>query len=71
LGEKMPIYEFYCDFNDVDFLIEIDADFETVEKLLDEYRNSDEAYNIIDWLTFLENKGIKAKIIEADYNIYF
>jgi iron uptake system EfeUOB component EfeO/EfeM len=67
----MPIYEFYCDFNDIDFLMEIDADFETVEKLLDEYRNSDEAYNIIDWLTFLENKGIKAKIIEADYNIYF
>jgi len=68
----MPVYEFYWG-HDVDeqFLMEIDADEDTVKKLLDEYRSSDEEYNNFGWCDFLRRKGIKAEIIEAEYYIYF
>ena len=71
----MPIYEFYYDDGDEEdvFWMEIDADKETVEKLLDEYRKSDPVgYNDLDWLDFLVDiKGIKARFIEPDYSLYF
>jgi len=67
----MPIYEFYWDGGDESVLVEIEAEKKQVEKLLDEYRNSDEYYNIEDFMDFLSEKGIKARILEPDYSIYF
>jgi iron uptake system EfeUOB component EfeO/EfeM len=68
----MPIYCFYWG-NDEDesFIMKIEANKEVVEKLLDEYRNSDEGYNDFDWFEFLKSKGIKAKFIQIDHYIYF
>jgi hypothetical protein len=51
--------------------MEIEADKETVEKLLDEYRNSDKDYCDFGFLEFLNNKGIKAEFIEIDHYVYF
>ena len=68
----MPIYEFYWGHHeDERFLMEIDADKETVEKLLNEYRATDEGYNNADWCDFLEKKGIKAKGLQPEHSIYF
>jgi len=66
----MPIYLFYD--SDITFLMEIEADRETVEKLLNEYREADpEGYNDCEWLEFLEEKGIKARKLDADHSLYF
>jgi len=64
----MPIYCFYYDDGKMEFLMEIEADLKTVEKLLDEYRETDpEYYNNLDWLTFLHKRGIKARFLEPDF----
>jgi len=68
----MPIYAFYYDGGETEFWMEIEADKETVEKLLNEYRESDpEEYNDLDWCEFLKSKGIKARFLDPDYYIYF
>jgi len=64
------IYEFY--YCDASFLMEIEADREAVERLLNEYRESDpEGYSDYGWLEFLEKRGIKARILDAEHSIYF
>jgi len=63
------IIEFY--YSEDSFLMEIDADLKTIENELDAYREADEQYNADDWLKWLRQKGIKAKIIEPDEEIYF
>jgi len=68
----MPIYEFYWgNHEDEKFVAEIEADVKTVEKLLKKYKASDEEYNDQEWIEFLQEKGIKARILEAEYAIYF
>jgi hypothetical protein len=68
----MPIYCFYWGKDeDESFLMEIEADKETVEKLLHEYKKLDEYYNNADWYEFLKSKGIKAEFIEIDHYVYF
>jgi len=58
--------------DDQRFLARVEADSETVKKLLDEYRSSDpEGYNSDDFIEFLRAKGINAEIIEPDEWIYF
>jgi len=53
-------------------LLEIDADKETVERLLNEYRSSDEeGYNTFDFMVFLEEKGLNAREPSPDHYIYF
>ena len=68
-GGGMPIYEFY--WEEDSFLMEINADYEDVKKLLEEYKKSDEFYNSVGWAEFLEKRGIEAKVIEPEYHIYF
>jgi len=65
----MPVFEFVWEEGNA--IMEIEADKETVKKLLYEYRNSDPHYNIDDWCNFLNKKGIKATIIEPEFCIYF
>ena len=65
----MPIYEFY--WEDGSFLLEIDADPKTVEKLLDEYKKLDEDYDDLGWIEFLEEKGIKVREIAPEHSFYF
>jgi len=69
----MPIYEFeWGHHTDERFLMEIEADKKTVQKLLDEYRASDpEGYNNTDWCDFLEQKGIKARGLPPEATFYF
>ena len=67
----MPIYRFYWDNGEQGFLMEINADVDTVRKLLFEYRKLDEYYNIYGWADFLESRNIKARFIEVDNEIYF
>jgi len=58
--------------DDERFLARIETDADTVEKLLDEYREADpETYNADDFMEFLRSKGIEAEIIEPDEWIYF
>jgi len=64
------IYEFY--WSEESFLMEIDADKDIVEKLLDEYRASDkEGYNDIDWGDFLVKRGIRARFLQPTEELYF
>jgi len=63
------IYEFWW-WNDT-VLIEIEADKDEVEKLLETYRKGDPHHTIDSWLDFLAARGGKAKLIEPDYRIYF
>jgi len=66
----VPIYLFY--WSDGEFIAEIDADPDKVKELLDEYRESDpDGYNNLEFMEFLEERGIKARIIEPDHEIYF
>jgi len=70
----MPYYGFYwCDGDDDEqFIAKIDADAETVKKLLDEYRRSDpDGYNNVDFIDFLQSHGISAEIVEPEEWIYF
>jgi len=53
-------------------LARIEADSETVKKLLDEYRSSNpEGYNDCGFIEFLRSHGIEAEIIEPAEWIYF
>lgn len=57
---------------DEQFIAKIEADADTVERLLDEYRRFDpEEYNRDGFIEFLKEKGIDAEIIEPDEWIYF
>jgi len=70
----MPYYGFYWydGGDDEQFIARIDADGETVKKLLDEYRRSDpDGYNNVDFIDFLQNHGISAEIVEPEEWIYF
>lgn len=70
LGARL--YEFYDD--DFEFHVEIDADAETVQKLLDKYRKGNQEYCVDGWLEFLKEKGITAKYCdepEPDTRFYF
>jgi len=70
----MPYYMFYWanGRDDERFLARVEADSETVKKLLNEYRESDpEGYNSDDFINFLKKHGIDAEIIEPDEWIYF
>lgn len=48
-----------------------EEDKRKIEKLLDEYRNNDDAYNLEDWYKYLESKGYKVEGIHEDYSFYF
>jgi hypothetical protein len=69
----MPYYMFYWSAGDEDerFLARIEADSETVKKLLDEYRKSDPDYNDFGFIEFLKKHGIDAEIIEPEEWIEF
>jgi hypothetical protein len=69
----MPYYVFYWGSGDEDerFLARIEADSETVKKLLDEYRKSDPDYDDFDFIEFLKKHGIDAEIIEPEEWICF
>lgn len=68
----MPYYAFH-DYN-IDLykimFINIDDDA-LVGELLDDYRKSDEEYNIEEWLEFLKSKGYEAYIVEPECEFYF
>lgn len=68
----MPYYVFFWGRHDDEkFLARIEADADTVEKLLDEYRKADpETYNADDFMEFLKEKGIDAEKLEPEW-IYF
>jgi len=58
--------------DDERFLARVNADSETVKKLLNEYRKSDpEGYNSDGFINFLRERGIEAEIIDPDEWIYF
>ena len=64
----------FSDEEEVYALIETNEDPKKIEKLLDEYREMDEYYDIEGFLEWLrKEKGIEFKVIptEADYRIYF
>jgi len=72
----MPIYCFYWSdeglVEEYRILIEINADKETVKKMLDEYRSSDEeGYIIFEFMEFLEERGVEFREISPDQYIYF
>ena len=56
--DEMKLYDFYYDNGKCGFVLEINADKETVEKLLGEYRDLDpDGYNDRDFQKFLREKG--------------
>lgn len=67
----MRTYKFSDDSVDVEFIVKINAGPKTVEKLLNEYRDSDEEYNDEDWLKFLRKRGIEHEKIPIDHELYF
>jgi len=72
MGKKKIIIRFY-DVEETYALIETKEDPKKIEKLLNEYREIDEYYDIDGFLEWLKSEGIKFEVIpqEADYNIYF
>lgn len=67
------IIDFY-DEEDVYGTIETNEDVERLKVLLEEYKELDmeSGYNIDAYFEYLEQKGIKFKVIpEADVSIYF
>ena len=64
----MPVYEFFWEER---VLVEIEAGKELVEKLLNEYKSSNEYYNIEGFVGLLNKKGIKARILEPAHSLYF
>ena len=70
--EKGMIYGFYWDGGEGGLTLEIGAEPDVVEKLLQEYRESDpEGYNNCDWIDFLREKGIYVRSLEPEKWIYF
>jgi len=69
------VYAFYWDdgnrLGENVFLMKIKADKETVQRLLDEYRDEDKGYDQFGWLEFLKKHGIEAELIEPEHWIYF
>jgi len=64
------IYNFY--WSGDSFLMDIDADKKTVEKLLERYKASDKlGYNDIGWGEFLDMRGIKARFLKPEEELYF
>lgn len=62
--DEMKLYDFYYDNGKAGFVLEINAERETVERLLDEYRKSDpDEYNERDFIDFLKEKGYEVKYI--------
>ncbi|MCD6340883.1 MAG: hypothetical protein J7L51_02910 [Desulfurococcales archaeon] len=66
------IYEFYWGHHDDErFLMEVEAEPEEVERLLEEYRASDEEYDDEGWLEFLRGRGIRARTLRPERSIQF
>lgn len=68
-GLKPYIYDFYTNdppiYDEFDhFMMEIWAEPKVVEKLLDEYKDTD-AYNKKGWSDFLDSKGIRHRDVEV------
>lgn len=60
--DGMKLYEFYHDDGKGGFVLEINADRETVEKLLNEYRGLDpDGYNERGFIDFLKEKGYEVE----------
>jgi len=60
----MKLYDFYYDDGKTGFVLKINAERETVEKLLDEYRGLDpDGYNLDDFMDFLKEKGYEVKYV--------
>ena len=59
----VKLYDFYWDDGREGFLMYIDADSETVKRLLDEYRESDKWYDNEGVLEFLTSRGVKAELV--------
>jgi len=59
----MTLYDFYWDSGREGFLAYIDADVETIKRLLEEYRKSDEWYDNVGFLEFLAGRGVKAELV--------
>ena len=57
------LYDFYCDGGKMGFLMTINAERDEVERLLEEYRKTDEFYSDVGFLEFLVERGYTAEII--------
>jgi len=71
---KVKFIKFWWNSGKDDIILGFPDNLETkeIERLLDDYRNSDpEGYNIGDFIDFLDKHGIKAEVCEPEEIIYF
>lgn len=70
--KKTNVIEFY-DNETTYAMIETTESPKKIRKLLEKYKEIDEDYDIEGFLEWLEEQGVKFKVIpqEADYYIYF
>ena len=79
----MPIYDLYWNDGRMGCIVKADVYPDYMRKLVNKYKNTDEGYNIDNFIDFLKEKGINAELIicyesstpveltPVDYAIYF